>query len=860
MTGRFRDRLGNMTIRWKLTAIITAISGIALFIGLGAIVLTEWGIHKTVAVKQVSTHAEIIGSNSVASLVFDDREAARETLASLAAAHDIVGAALFGQDGRMFASFLRNGTDRDIFPATPPEEGHYFEGGYLVVSRSIVLDGEPIGSISIISNMQSVYTELESNVVISAVVLSLALFMAFLLSTVLQGVISGPLERLTRLTQRVSGTKDYSLRSEEHGRDETGVLARGFNRMLSEIQKRDVELEAKVKALRESESRYRTLVETIPHGIQISDPEGMIAFSNPAHHKLLGCKEGDLAGKHIWDFVEPESEKAALRQQYETVIEKQPPPAPMFVKNRTLDGRVIDTQVHWDYMRDAHGKVHAICSIISDITERRRAEELLQLLKEAIQTTRLGITITDNEGKIIFTNQAEAEMHGYAIEELIGRESRLFAPPDKWAPFTAEQVNDMGHFSRETLNIRKDGSVFPVSITSVPVRAAGNRPIALISVCKDISEQKRAEQELRRSEERYRTLYQQFNAVLDAIPDVMMLLSPDMKILWLNKSSDDLCRKGETAEQTCHRVCHNRDLPCKECPSRKCFETGNEEGSQFSTPGGRTLDVRAIPIKDAEGRVLNVLEVISDITERIRLQEKALRAKHLASLGELAAGVAHEINNPINSIINYAQILIDESEKGQAGEDMGGRVLKEGNRVAGIVRSLLSFARETEERKVPCSMHEIIEDTLALTETQLRKEGINVVVDVPEGLHSILANARHIQQVLLNLISNSRYALNEKYPGKDRNKELRITGENIGLDGAPHVRLKIHDTGSGIPDDIINMIMNPFFTTKPSGKGTGLGLSICHGIINDHGGRIVFDSVEGKYSEATVELPAAGGN
>lgn len=848
MAGRFRDYLRDMTIRRKLTAIIAAVSGVTLFLGVGSVALLEWFTHHNEMVKQVSVLAEITGNNSAASLVFDDRDAARETLASLTVARDIVGAALYGREGDMFAVFFRDSAERKFFPVRPPEEGHYFKGGRLIASRHIVLDGERIGSVAILSSMESLYGELKTHVLISALVLSLVLLVAFLLSALLQKVVSEPLGRLTRLMLKVSRTRDYSLRSEEQGRDETGLLAEGFNGMLSTIQERTAELA-------ESEEKYSKLFHYSNDPIIIHELAGDILDVNQRATDVFRYPRPEILPRNILE-LHPEGSLEKAKTAFEKNVQDG------FVNFETefrrKDGEVFPAEVSSRLFEIGGDKV--VQSIVRDITERKRAEELLNLLKEAIETTRLGITITDRGGKIIFTNQAEAEMHGYKVEELIGRESRLFAPPDTWSPFTSEQVDGMEHFSRESLNIRKDGMIFPVSITSVPVRDSGGRPVALISVCKDITEQKEAEDELRRSEERYRALYQQFNAVLDAIPDVLMLISADMKVLWLNRASEDLCKAEDIAEHPCYRVCHERALPCEGCPALRSFRTGNEEGSQISAPGGRTLDIRAIPIKDARGRVINVLEVISDITERILLQEKAIRTKHLASLGELAAGVAHEINNPMNSIINYAQILIDENAKRKTGSDIGDRIIKEGNRVSGIVRSLLSFARETEEKKSPCSICEIVEDTLALTETQLRREGVKLKVGLPGDLHDITANARHIQQVLLNLISNARYSLNEKYPGKDENKALRITGENIEVGGVPHVRLKVHDTGTGIPGDIINIIMNPFFTTKPSGKGTGLGLSICHGIINDHDGRIMFNSVEGEYTEVVIDLPEAGGN
>jgi signal transduction histidine kinase len=245
-------------------------------------------------------------------------------------------------------------------------------------------------------------------------------------------------------------------------------------------------------------------------------------------------------------------------------------------------------------------------------------------------------------------------------------------------------------------------------------------------------------------------------------------------------------------------------------------------------------------------------------TEKIVLQVETLKAAHLASIGKLAAGVAHEINNPINGIINYARILSNKSAPGSAESDVAERISKEGRRIAGIVKGLLSFAREGREEKRPVSVESILREALVLTEAQMRKEGIAVRLDFPPGLPDIHANPQQIQQVFMNVINNAQYALNQKYPGDHETKVLAISGEVV-VEGGPFVRVAFHDLGIGIASQTLDKIMNPFFTTKPMGKGTGLGLSITHGIIADHGGRLSVKSVEGGYTLVWIDLPAAGG-
>jgi signal transduction histidine kinase len=181
--------------------------------------------------------------------------------------------------------------------------------------------------------------------------------------------------------------------------------------------------------------------------------------------------------------------------------------------------------------------------------------------------------------------------------------------------------------------------------------------------------------------------------------------------------------------------------------------------------------------------------------------------------------------------------------------------MKEGDRIAGIVRGLLSFARDRREDKHPVHVRDIMSDTLALTEAHLRKDGIRLTVNIPGHLPMISTQSQQIEQVFLNLISNARYALNEKYTGAHDGKVLEIFAESINIQDIPYVRITFHDTGTGIPARMLDKVMNPFFTTKPGNTGTGLGLSISYGIINNHGGKIQIDSVAGEYTKVIVDLP-----
>ncbi len=375
---------------------------------------------------------------------------------------------------------------------------------------------------------------------------------------------------------------------------------------------------------------------------------------------------------------------------------------------------------------------------------------------------------------------------------------------------------------------------------------------------KKINESKSALVALRKSESQHSNLSPELHMLLNVIPDNLLLLSPDLKIMFANKAAASVfgTNISDMKGQYCYSFCCNTFSPCENCPTLKSFISGREETSEITTSDGKIWDIRSFPLKDNSGNVKNVIELARDITEKVKLQTGSTNTRHLASLGELAAGVAHEINNPINNIINYAQILIDECEQGKNDDDILRRIIKDGDRIATLTKSLLSFARIRKEEKAAVYLDEMFSDTLPLTSAQIRKEGIHLKVTIPEFI-KVRVHLQQIQQVLLNIISNSRFALNQKYPGTHDNKKLEITCEELTVNNVPFVRIVFFDRGAGIPSKIIDKVINPFFSTKPGRIGTGLGLSISHGIITEHGGKLLISSVEGEYTKIIIDLPAA---
>jgi signal transduction histidine kinase len=235
-----------------------------------------------------------------------------------------------------------------------------------------------------------------------------------------------------------------------------------------------------------------------------------------------------------------------------------------------------------------------------------------------------------------------------------------------------------------------------------------------------------------------------------------------------------------------------------------------------------------------------------------------MRTAQLAAIGELAAGVAHEVNNPITGIINFAQILLDDSKKDSLEEELLTRIITEGERIASIIKNLLSFARESDQEIEPIDMVDVIKTSLSLVEHQCKNDGIQISPDFHDGPCPINGNFRQLQQVILNLLSNSRFALNERYPLTSPDKKIRISCHPVAIaNEPPWIQVSLRDHGTGIPQGILDRLFDPFFTTKPAGQGTGLGLSISFGIIQDHGGSIKVNSIMHKFTEMLIKIPAS---
>lgn len=272
-------------------------------------------------------------------------------------------------------------------------------------------------------------------------------------------------------------------------------------------------------------------------------------------------------------------------------------------------------------------------------------------------------------------------------------------------------------------------------------------------------------------------------------------------------------------------------------------------------------------LRDAAGKPFRMMGCHVDISERKRAEQDRLNleaqlrhSQKLESMGTLASGVAHEINNPINAIMNYAQLIVDRHGADSGTTEFAFEIIKETDRVAAIVGNLLTFARQEKQQQVPTDVAEVIHGPLSIIAATMRKDRIALDIEIPDDLPRISCRSQQIQQVVMNLLTNARDALNDRYTEYDKNKRISVAASVYKQTDQNWVRLTVEDRGTGISDDVSGKIFDPFYTTKRGEKGTGLGLSISHGIVSDHGGRLLFETEVGKYTRFHLELPAVDVN
>ena len=624
-------------------------------------------------------------------------------------------------------------------------------------------------------------------------------------------------------------------------RNSTGEIV-GFRGVARDVtERRQAE-----QALRDSEERYRSLVNNVDQGIFRSTPgpRGRFLEVNPALEHITGYSRDELLNidvAHLYCNAEERDE--AVRE-----LESSPQPLERETLCQRKDGNEIIVSEVTVPVRDAAGRVLYFDGILEDITERNQAEKALKLQRAQFQqlfdNSPDAIVMLDTKERVLQANSGFERLFGYGAEEIRDRPIKeLIIPEDRAKEASAlSRAVFHGRFVREEeVRRRKDGSLVDVSIVGYPLRLEG-KLVGIYVIYSDISARRKMERDIRRAAEEWRETF-------DSISDAVSIHGSDFRLRRVNKAF--AARFGTTPRQIigkhCYEVVHGTKEPVPGCPHQETLRTERPAGAEFLTSdNGVCLELTTSPIFDERGEVAGTVHIARDVTERKQQSLQLMMTDRLASIGELAAGTAHELNNPLTSVIGFSQLLMEREVPNDIREDLE-LIHSEARRAAEVTKNLLTFARKHAPVKQANRIEIIVEDVLRLRAYEQRLSNIRVKKQFAAGLPEVVVDYFQIQQVLLNLIINAEYFMTEAHKGGILTIAARRRNSTMII--------SVADDGPGIPKEDLSQVFNPFFTTKKAGRGTGLGLSICHGIVTEHGGRIYAKSELGRGATFFVELP-----
>ncbi len=622
-----------------------------------------------------------------------------------------------------------------------------------------------------------------------------------------------------------------------------------LEKKIQELNSTTVEFKRVKGIIKEKEEFNDILLNNFPHPIIIINSDTSVRYVNQALEQLTGYSSEEILGTtppYIW-WTES-TQKKTHQNFYEALQTGAKKFEELFIKKNGEQFWVEITSMP----TIVNEKIYYYLANWVDITKHKQTEEALRKSEERYKglfiNSKSGVAIYEVKGDaedFIFTdfNKAAEKIDNQKKETLIGRS--IFEARPQIEEFglidALRKVWKTGEPEHCLSTLYQDGKLNSWYENFVYKLPSGE----IVVIFTDETDRMRAE-------EAFQIEHDKLKSILNGMGESIYIVNEDLNIEFQNNLFLKLF--GNNKGKKCYKTIFKRNDPCLHCQISKALRTNSIQQKEINLYGGKYFDLTFSPLEE-KNKTDKVIVFMRDITEQKFFRAEAIRAGHLASLGELAAGVAHEINNPITGIITIAEVLSNTFHKMGKDVELPNLIIAEGERIGQIVKNLLSFARDREEEHNPLQINDILNDTLALTQKQILKDGIHFSVDISPDIPKIKARAQEIQQVFLNIISNARYALNKRFPKPNKDKIFKISIKTIGSEKNIYVRLIFYDRGTGIAKDIIDKIKDPFFSTKPKGEGTGLGLSISHGIISSHNGILWFESQEKKYTKIMIDLP-----
>jgi PAS domain S-box-containing protein len=613
--------------------------------------------------------------------------------------------------------------------------------------------------------------------------------------------------------------------------------------------------------LRESDRRFREMLENVELIAMTLDQKGMVTFCNDYLLRVTGWTREEVIGADWFSKFIPDQHRA-LRKHFVENIEAGEIPSHHENPMGTSSGQLREIAWNNTMLRDTAGKIVGTASLGEDVTDRKRAETRVRESEErmrSVMESALDCVITmDDQGKVVEFNPAAERTFSYTRNEAIGRLlSDLIIPP----ALRERHQRGLKHYLAtnegpvlgkrvELMGMRKDNSEFPLELAIT--RMGSQEPPMFTGFIRDITERKLSEDRLREQAK-----------LLDLAQDAIMVRDMEDHVEFWNHGAENLYgwMAGEVRGEKASGFLYRDEPAATAAALTALIENGTWTGEcQHNCRNGGSVTVRSrwTLVRDEFAAPKSILSINTDITEQKKIEKQFLRAQRLESIGTLASGVAHDLNNILVPILMAAPLLRDNMPEIER-EKLLAIVQSSAERGANIVQQVLTFARGADGNRVLLQPIYLVQEIAKIAEETFPKS-MAIRTNYPEDLWTIVADPTQLHQILLNLCINARDAM-------PTGGTLTLALENFDVDdhyasmtpgakAGPHVLLKVSDTGIGIPRETIDKIFDPFFTTKQLGQGTGLGLSTVIGIVKSHGGFMQVYSEVGRGTSFKVFLPA----
>ena len=597
------------------------------------------------------------------------------------------------------------------------------------------------------------------------------------------------------------------------------------------------------EALREGEKKYRTMFELSPEGIIVLDTQGKVMDLNGRLCDWLGYRLGEVVGKNIFElpFMSEMDRIKSKDMLYSRIKGEFVPPYELNVIAKNGQKKIGLIQA--TLIKDRNNQIVADLVMISDITERKKADDELKASENKYRTLVENIPqkifLKDRNLIYISCNENYALDLKIRPQEISGKTDFDFYPAELAEKHRKDdkKIMEFGWPVDVEEKYIQDGKEVFIRTSKNPIRNEKGEVVGILGVFWDITDRKLAEEKIRRAAEEWRSTF-------DSITDMISIHDKDFKILRVNMAFAKAFKMHprDVIGKTCYELMHGSDKPCAFCPHQHTLDNKRSALIEMFEPClGIYVEISTSPILNDKGEVISTVHIVEDITQRKELEKE----QQLAQLGRLVADMAHEVNNPLMIISGRAQLSLMEKIKDEAINKNLNIIVEECQRANGIIQRLLHFSRPSKGERKPLNINNCIDGVVNIIEHQFGLANITVKRDFLKDPPLILGDEQQFQEIFMNLLTNAKDAMPQ---GGTINIATSRKKNSIKID--------FQDTGRGMPEEVLKKIFQPFVTTKE--KGTGLGLAVCYGIIKAHNGEISFESEVGKGTTVTILLPIEG--